>query len=97
MGHPRDAETVDFDEGNELELAEHRITPAEVVELLTNDPFWSRNKKGRAGLWKAVGYTDAGRPLTVPATYDDSRMMVRPITGWDSTDGEKTKYLKGRR
>jgi uncharacterized DUF497 family protein len=94
--HPRHAEDVHFDEGNESELAAHGITASEAVELLNNDPVWAPNKKGRTALWLAVGYTDAGRALTVPATYDESRAMVRPVTGWDSTDGEKAKYLKGR-
>ena len=57
---------------------------------------WGPNKKARSALWLAVGYTDDGRALTVPLIYDDSRLMIRPVTGWDSTDGEKTKYLKGR-
>lgn len=95
-GHPRHAAQVDFDEGNESELAAHNITASEVVELLISGPTWAPNKKGRAALWLAVGYTDGGRALTVPVIYDDSRLKIRPVTGWDSTDGEKTKYLKGR-
>lgn len=95
-GHPCHALDVDFDEGNESELAAHGISPSEAVELLNNDPVWAPNKRGRAGLWLAVGYTDGGRALTVPATYDESRFTVRPVTGWDSTDGEKARYLRGR-
>jgi len=77
-GHPRDAETVDFDDGNESELAAHQITASEVVQLLENLPVWAPNKKGRAGVWLAIGYTDGGRVLTVPVTYDESRLQVRP-------------------
>ncbi len=94
-GHPRHATRVEFDENNESELARHNISASEAFEVLTNDPKWAPNKKGRAGLWLAVGRTDGGRPLTLPITYDDSRLSVRPITGWDSTAGEKTRYLGG--
>lgn len=96
-GHPRHAEHIDFDEANESELAAHSISPVEVVQLATNDPVWVPNKKARAALWLAVGYTDGGRALTVPMTYVESRLLVRPVTGWDSTGGDKSRYLKGRR
>lgn len=94
--HPRDATSVDFDEGNESELAAHHITASEAVEVFMNEPTWAKNKKGRAGVYLAVGFTDGGRALTIPVSYDEGQSMVRPITGWDSTPGEKAKYLKGR-
>lgn len=92
--HPRYAEFIDFDEGNESELAAHHISAAEVTQLLLNGPAWAPNMKGRAGLWLAVGYTNGGRALTLPVVYDDSRGAVRPITGWESTAGERTRYLR---
>lgn len=93
--HPRNAELIEFDDGNESELAGHGISAAEVAQLLLNEPSWAPNTKGRAGLWLAVGYTDGGRALTVPMAYDEVRLAVRPITGWDSTSGERTRYLEG--
>jgi len=93
--HPRSAELIEFDDGNESELASHRISAAEVTQLLLNKPMWAPNTKGRAGLWLAVGYTNGGRALTVPVAYDELRLTVRPITGWDSTSGERTRYLEG--
>jgi hypothetical protein len=95
--HPRDATLVDLDEGNEAELAAHGITVVEVFEVLMNEPTWAQNRKGRAGLYIAVGFTHGGRALTIPVAYDEGKTMVRPVTGWDSTSGEKAKYLKGRR
>jgi uncharacterized DUF497 family protein len=92
-GHPRDAELIEFDDGNESELAAHQISPVEVEQLFANDPKWAQNKKRRAGLWKAIGYTDGGRALTVPVMYDEIRLSVRPITGWDATAGERNRYL----
>ena len=93
--HPRSAELIEFDDGNESELAGHRISSAEVTQLLLNEPIWAPNAKGRAGLWLAVGYTSGGRALTVPVAYDEVRLAVRPITGWDTTSGERTRYLEG--
>lgn len=92
-GHPREAESIEFDEGNEAELAAHHISPLEVVQLMCNEPRWARNKRRRAGVWKAVGHTDGGRALTVPVAYDEIRLSLRPITGWDTTDGERSRYL----
>lgn len=94
--HPSSASSVGFDEGNESELAAHGIVPTEVLQMLRNGPTWARNKRRRAGVWKAIGLTDGGRAITVPISYDEDRAMVRPITGWDSTKGEWTRYLKGR-
>lgn len=91
--HPRYAEVVELDEGNESELAAHGISAAEALQLLLNEPIWAPNKKGRAGMWLAVGYTNGGRALTVPVAYDEVRRVIRPITGWDATAGERTRYL----
>lgn len=93
--HPRHAEFIEFDEGNESELSDHQISAVEVTQLLQNEPTWVPNKKGRAGFWLAVGRTHGGRVLTVPVAYDEVRCAARPITGWDSTPGERTRYLKG--
>lgn len=92
--HPSDAEEIELDEHNEGELAGHGISDAEVVQVLCNDPVWLRNKKGRAADWCAVGYTDGGRALTIPVLYMPGIARLRPITGWDSTPGERTKYLR---
>jgi len=78
-GHPRHATDIEFDEANESELARHRITVQEAFEVVVNDPTWASNKKGRAGLWLAVGRTDGGRALTIPVAYDESRLVLRPI------------------
>jgi uncharacterized DUF497 family protein len=91
---PWDAEALDWDEGNESELADHGISQAEVEQLFDSGPRWVPNKKHRAGDWKMVGYTGSGRAITVVASWDDARAILRPVTGWDCTRGEKTKYLR---
>lgn len=61
--------------------------------MLENDPVFVRNKKQRAGTWKAVGLTHGGRAISVPVLYDTNSAALRPITGWDATKGERDRYL----
>lgn len=90
--HPASFTAVEFDEGNETELAGHAIAATEAWEVLANEPTWAPNKKGRAATWLVVGRTDGGRALTLAVVYDESRGLLRPITGWLCTPGEMTKY-----
>ncbi len=41
-----------------------------------------------------MGLTRGGRRLTIVLRYYSERRSVRPITGWESTDGEITRYFK---
>jgi len=91
---PWDAEVIEWDEWNERELAAHGISPSEVDELFELRPKWAPNKKHRAGDHKMMGYTEAGRAITVVVSLNEVRRSLRPITGWDCTPGEKTKHLK---
>ena len=90
---PWDAEVIEWDEWNERELAAHDISPSEVDELFQSRPQWAPNKKHRAGDYKMIGYTDAGRAITVIVSFNEVRASLRPITGWDCTPGDKTRYL----
>jgi len=94
MTDPRNAESIEWDDGNESELAAHRIYPREVEQLWWNGPTVLPNRKNRSGNFKLVGRTDSGRALTVIVSYDSTRRCLRPITGWDSTLGEMTRYLE---
>lgn len=92
---PYSSEDVEFDDGNESELAAHGIASSEVLQVINNDPVWAPNKKGRSGMWLCVGRTNGGRALSIPVKYDEIRMVIRPITGWDCSPGERTRYLGG--
>lgn len=87
-------EAFEWDEGNEEELGRHRITPYEVEQVFENEPTWARNKRGRAGDWIVVGRTNGGRVLTIVFLLKGETDIVRPVTGWDSTRGERTRYLR---
>ena len=79
---------MEWDEGNEAELAVHRISPAEVEETWTNREIWVPNRRRRPGDWKLRGRTSGGRALTIVIRYYPDRRTVRPITGWDATASE---------
>ena len=80
---------LEMDDYNLAKLAEHRITPHEVLQLLQNAFTVRRNKKSRGGERQLIGRTNGGRTLTIilaPTTLEE---RWRPITGWDSTDAER--------
>jgi uncharacterized DUF497 family protein len=92
---PWEAEGFEWDQENEAELAAHNIDPSEVEDLYWQRPVFARNKHAGSGDWKMIGRTEAGRALTIVVTLDERRRFLRPITGWDTTVGETTKYLRG--
>jgi hypothetical protein len=93
--HPANAEAWEWDEGNEGELAAHNITPWEVYEVWANHPQWSPNVRYRVGDWKMYGKTDGGRRLAIVLSFYADRGLLRPITGWDATPGERSRFFKG--
>lgn len=91
--HPRDAEGFEWDEANEAKLWGHGIRAWEVEEVFVNGPVWAPNKKGRSGDYLMVGRTNGGRWLTLPLEVKVTRQL-RAITGWDSSDGELSRYRR---
>lgn len=81
----------EWDEGNESELARHRIAPEEVEQVFDNDPVWASNKRNRPSNRLMIGRTDSGRELTIVVRIQLGE-MIRAITGWDSTRGERSRY-----
>ncbi len=88
------AELIDWDSGNEEELHDHRINLRDVDDVFSGRPRWVPNKRGRSGDFLMIGYNRSMRALTIAVAYDEIRRALRPITGWDCTDGERTKYLQ---
>ena len=97
--HPRDAELFDWDEENETELerSEHPIKHWEAEEVFENRPLWVRNKREGSGDYKMIGRTNGGRALTIVVTANEVNRSIRAITGWPTTQGERTRHLGGRR
>lgn len=92
-GHPSQALAWEWREGDEDELHEHKISPEEIYQVRANHPQFARNKRRKAGDWKMMGITDGGRKLTIVLRYYATIRSLRPITGWESTHGEITRYF----
>jgi hypothetical protein len=94
--HPRDAENLEFDEDNEAHLALHHITATEVVQVWFDEPIYVANKKGMTATWLMLGDTSGGRALTIAVVTLEVVLRLRPITGWNSTTGELTRWRPRR-
>ncbi len=84
-----------WDADNEEKIAgSHRaITPDDVDEVLLRRYASFRNKRGRRGAYQIVGRDSHGRYLTIIVEPHDRRVW-RPVTVWESSDGERNKAQK---
>jgi uncharacterized DUF497 family protein len=76
-----DPEEFDF-EFSEDELARHRVSIDEAVEVIWNGFTVFRNK-GYHGGYQLIGRTDGGRRLKL-IVYEKEPGLIRVITGWDT-------------
>ena len=95
MKTPYEQENVEIDEANTRELARHGVSTWSAKDVVDDPVVWVPNKKFRSGAWKAVGFDRGGRALTIICDYDPIRRSLRPITGWDATASDWSKYLGG--
>ncbi|MFE9604769.1 hypothetical protein [Streptomyces hokutonensis] len=103
MAPPEQAEAFEWDDesheqGNTAHLAESRpdrpsIAWWEAEQVFENGGTFAPNKNGRSGDWLLVGRTDSGRALSLVIHYDEARRVIRVITGWECTQGQRTRYL----
>jgi hypothetical protein len=99
--HPDEADDLDFDDANEGHLAGHGTRPGisvvEAYQVWNNGPVYVPNKAGMTATWLMLGDTYGGRALTIAVLVLEQSARLRPITGWDSTPGELTRWRGGRR
>jgi uncharacterized DUF497 family protein len=95
--HPSEADDLDFDDENEAHLARHGITPLEAHQVFVGKPIFVPNRKGLTATWLMLGDTAGGRTLTVAVLCLETQRRLRPITGWNSTAGELTRWRQGGR
>ena len=94
--HPGQADDLEFDEVNEAHLARHGISATEVTQVWLNEPIYVPNKEALTARWLMLGDTAGGRSLTVAVVTLDLVRRLKPITGWNSTAGELTRWRPGR-
>lgn len=68
-------------EFDEDELAGHRVTADEALEVIWNG-FDVRRNKGYHGGYQLIGRTDGGRLLKL-IVYEKRPGVIRIVTGWD--------------
>jgi hypothetical protein len=95
--HPDDADDLELDDDNIVHLAGHSISPRDVLQVWSNEPVYVPNKKGLSATYLMLGDTYGGRALTIAVLPNATTRLLRPITGWNSTNGELTRWRPGRR
>ncbi len=93
-GNPSEAENIEWDEKTEEKCGNHQISFFDVQDVAVDPIVWVRNKHHGDDRWKAIGRNRGGRKLTIVFSYDAIRKSLRPITGWDATKEENTKYFE---
>jgi uncharacterized DUF497 family protein len=87
----------DWDEHNEGHIAAHHVEPAEVEEVLANDPVHVETRtdaRSREVRILELGHTNAGRILFVAWTPRGKRR--RPVTAFDANRKTRAAYQKRR-
>ena len=88
---------LEFDEDNLEHLASHGLTPRRVLQVLDGEEYvLLRNKRSGSGQLKLIGPDRGGQFWTVILAATDEPGVWRPVTGWQTTRGERTIYRKGR-
>jgi hypothetical protein len=78
----------------EDELAGHRVSPDEALEVSWNGPRFFRDKiRGRELM---IGRTDGARLLTIVVQPASEHGAWDVVTGWDASTGETTEWQKAR-
>lgn len=87
-----DISELEFDDGNRTEFERHGVTEREIIQVLQGPFRVFRNRRHRAGGYLMIGPTRGGRLLTVPIAATAVIGRWRPVTAWDSSAGESTRY-----
>ncbi len=84
-----------LDEDGVEHLWQHGIKEYEVREIFAGDHTWFRDGRLEPGDWYMIGWTDAGRALTVVVTVLATGHL-RPYSGWSPSKAE-SHHLPRRR
>lgn len=90
---------LEFDGENIEHLAAHNLTLRRIYQVIWGEEYLIiRNKKSGSGQIKMIGSDYGGQFWTIVLAATNEPGLWRPITGWQSTMGERTIYRnqKGR-
>jgi uncharacterized DUF497 family protein len=71
-----------FDEQNESEIADHGITPEELIEVLEGPHRTKRNRRQRRASHMVIGRNSQGQCLAIPIELTHDPRIWRPVTAW---------------
>ncbi len=96
VGEPDTPEVLEleFDEVNTQHLADHGVTPFEVLEVLNKAPKFFRNLEGRASTHVMLGSANDGRFYYVPIRPAGKPRLCRPITAYRYSRRRALRYYK---
>lgn len=80
--------------GAEDELADHGVTPDEVLEASWDDPAFFRDTVAQRELM--IGRSMGGRLLTIVVQATSEFGVWDVVTGWDSSSGERMAWQRAR-
>lgn len=89
---PLDVVDLAFDDANEAKFASHKITVAEVLQVLDGDPRFFRNRADRRASHVMVGPTAGNRLLVVPIEEWGGEGIWRPVTAFSANDSQTARY-----
>jgi hypothetical protein len=80
-----------IDDDNAEKLAHHGIAEFQVLQVLEDQFYIGRNKRGRRASHLVIGYDYGGACLTIPIAPTQQPGVWRPVTGWYSTPAERAR------
>ena len=85
----------DWDAANIRHIGRHRVTPADVEQVFTNDPMTvGTQHHAEEERFLCFGRTNSGRFLTV--LYTERGGKIRVVTAYPMTRSQQRMYLTGR-
>jgi uncharacterized DUF497 family protein len=84
-----------FDDDNEAKFNRHRVSIIEVQQVFEKWPKFYRNRPGARATHVMVGPTSRGRVLVVPIEPLGADGLWRPVTAFQATPGQVSRYRKG--
>ncbi len=86
-----------LDDENLDEFAGHGVRDDQVLQVLEDQFYMGRNKRGRRGSHLVIGYDYSGECLTIPVRRTMEPGLWRPVTAWLSTPEERRRRDQARR
>lgn len=99
VGEPADIEVseLEFPDSTLPKLAGHKISPLEVLDVLTNAPDFFHNLPGRSGTYVMLGPNRQGRFRYVVLIETEIPGTWRVITGYPYATRRALRYYRRQR